>query len=193
MLIRIRRIMLCSSNRKLMLILIYSISILVLFKFFWYSPFSINKTQIINTYDELNGFNLKYKTVNKSINSNDPLNSDIYCHSSIEKYKNEDDKSKNNNKKNLHETCTDDDWILIDKNGLITYNYDYLNKNNIIIKECSYQTIEWYKDDFNYKISDSIRIKNGSIININKDFFHFKCSQTGNSKSYHSAHARIFK
>ena len=62
----------------------------------------------------------------------------------------------NDNKEELkHENCKNQDWILIDKSGICSYNKEYLDDNNLIIKSCFYSIILTNSDNFDssYTIS----------------------------------------
>jgi hypothetical protein len=174
------------TQRKIILIFTYLIFFIAFLRFYSISTFKNEKTKetlkLSDTNALLKVFNLKLKT------NDDKNNSGIMnCHSRIEK-------STIQVESKPHAPCNNEDWILINEEGVVTFNYKYLDRNNIKIEKCSYQAVEWYKDDFNYQLLPERSINNGSILDKSKDFFHFKCWQSGGgSHKYHSAHARIFK
>jgi hypothetical protein len=99
----------------------------------------------------------------------------------------------------VHEKCSTEDWIFVDDFGYLTYNYEFLIKNDIQISYCEYATINWYYDDFNYQISAYRKINNGSQLDISQEFFHIYCYKKSflflsYFKTYYkTTFARIFK
>lgn len=107
-----------------------------------------------------------------------------------------------------HEECKNGDWVLIDDNGVCTYNYEYLNQYKLVIKNCYYSIIN---DIINGKFSDSsyrienkkYSIRNGTILKTEFDFFYISCEAYKNnmnviernlfSYKYKTAYARILK
>ena len=109
----------------------------------------------------------------------------------------------NDNKEELkHENCKNQDWILIDKSGICSYNKEYLDDNNLIIKSCFYSIILTNSDNFDssYTISSQkYELKDGTELNNNFEFFYISCKadkeNTFNlfSYKYQTAYARILK
>ena len=91
-----------------------------------------------------------------------------------------------------------EEWVSIEYDldkgfSYFSYNYRYLLANKIIIKNCQYATISWYKNDYEYKLSEEIIFSNGSqILNENEEFFYIKCKSSSGLK-YETVYARILK
>jgi hypothetical protein len=121
----------------------------------------------------------------KSLNIKEFQNSD--CYSAFQSF----NFNINLTNKETHVNCDDKDWILINDDGTLIYNTEYLKKNNIQIKTCEYAAIKWYKNDFEYEIKEAVQFVNNDKININEEFFQISCKSF--NKYYKSAFARIFK
>ena len=91
-----------------------------------------------------------------------------------------------------HPACVRQDWIVIENDGTLVYNFTYLNANDITIKRCHYRAISWSTDDFTYKLADAVEFGHKQKIDLNEEFFHIQCSSTEH-QYYDSAFARIFK
>lgn len=91
-----------------------------------------------------------------------------------------------------HPSCSKKDWVIIDSNGILTYNSKFLAKEGITIKSCSYQAIKWSEDDFSFDQSEPIAVSNNSQLNVNENFFRIECKST-NRLNYKGVFARIFK
>ncbi|CAF0882063.1 unnamed protein product [Brachionus calyciflorus] len=83
-----------------------------------------------------------------------------------------------------HSTCSDD-WVKINEDGTLFF------KNEFNIDSCSYATVEWGSNDFNFKISKFNQISNNSKLDTSKDFFHLICKSK--EKEFYTAFSRIFK
>lgn len=85
-----------------------------------------------------------------------------------------------------HPSCSED-WLTIDQYGTVLF------KEKFKIKNCSYATVEWFVNDFKFKLSEFKEIKNNSQLDINQEFFHIKCFSKdqkyyfGFPKIFHSA------
>ena len=91
-----------------------------------------------------------------------------------------------------HPPCIGQDWIVIENDGTLLYNFTYLNASGITIKRCHYTVIKWFKNDFSYKAADKVEFVHKQKIDLNEEFFHIQCSSTEH-QYYDSAFARIFK
>ena len=125
--------------------------------------------------------------------------SDEDCYASVPSNSFIDLNLNSKDKESIKNVCSDKiDWLIINDNAIVIYNYDYLIKSQIIINKCKYSTIEWHLDDFNYKLNDFIEIKNGSKLDTSKEFFYIICDYSYENQKwpfsyeYKTLHARIF-
>ncbi len=61
--------------------------------------------------------------------------------------------------------------MIIDTDAKITFNNDYLRPINIIITDCTYQTVRWGLSDFKYIISKPVQILDGVKLDEDEEFF----------------------
>ena len=96
-------------------------------------------------------------------------------------------------RKNKHPDCPIEDWVFIDKDGKLTYNTEYAEKNKLKINKCWVAAVR-FKDDFKISIDKSELIEDGQYLNKSHEFFKISCvSSIKPRKWYHGFHARIFE
>ncbi len=95
--------------------------------------------------------------------------------------------------KNKHPVCKLDDWVIVNTDAKITYNYAYLRSMNINITYCTYQTIRWDRSDFKHIINKPVQILDGGKLDEDEEFFLIRCKSSSKLKVYSGLHARIFK
>jgi len=84
-------------------------------------------------------------------------------------------KWKTNAAKYQHPSCDKSNFITINDNGTINFEYDYLNKNNILLRTCQLNVVKWGGDDFKALNEKSRLIKHNDKVDINEEFFTIKC------------------
>ena len=68
-----------------------------------------------------------------------------------------------------HAECTQKDWVRITDDGTLQYNEEILKQLNIQIENCTYSTVSWFENDFNYKETDPIKISNNQKLDSNSE------------------------
>ena len=117
-------------------------------------------------------------------------------------------REKKTKRKQCKRTAQDAEWLRIESDATVVFNYAHLREHSLDKDlSCSYATIEWDRDDFNYKRGSYTPIRNGSKLDYSNDheFFHVRCTTTElfgafllwSSKSpnaeFNTVHARIFR
>jgi hypothetical protein len=106
-----------------------------------------------------------------------------------------------------HPTCDNQDWILVDDNGYVTLNSEYLSQKQIVVDNCMYASINWHQNDFSYSLSkykpinlinendhtNLVNENSSARLDVDEEFFQVKCTSTNKEHEFNSAYARIFK
>lgn len=94
-----------------------------------------------------------------------------------------------------HPRCKSEDWVQFDSSGVAKFNWPYLESIKISKISCKYASLEWHKNDFDYKQGEWAEMQDGAAIEPTSEFFRVQCSENGWASlvgGYDSGFARIF-
>lgn len=82
---------------------------------------------------------------------------------------------KNKAAKYQHPDCYNSRFLNIQEDGTVKYDYEYLKKKDIVLKNCGYTVIKWGGSDFLTQKQKKISISHDQKVDTNEEFFEIKC------------------
>lgn len=182
---KILRFRFFKNKKKIILV-----SLILLTAIFIVNTRNINKTNEDSLF-------INNKKSLKSIFITKPTNSSFKNDNCFSAFDNLNEINLNLYKTNKKSNCSTADWVLFDykqDHAVLIYNYDYLTENDIKIENCKYATVDWYKNDFEYKLNEMVNFENGTIVKAEGNLFiYIACNCSNSTIQYKTAYARILK